>query len=764
MTLKPLERPPRNAKAVPRHAAAPARRPLAGYAAALALIAVLILVRKYWAAQVLLVPLLLIVPGLILLRTLRIPGRAVSSFPVYVPCASIVVLLASGIAVNLIGPLVGIAAPLRVAPLLTGLEITCAALLAASVNAPSDTTIPWHSLSRSARHAWPLIVPLVAAAGALRLNSGHSDGVALIALSACVVLIGAAVIFWRRLDKTLLLEIILYSVGLAILWSFALRSDLVNGFDIATEYYDLHQAVLTGIWHTAHPGDAYGAMLSITVLPAELHALSGIPSLLIFKVVYPAIYALFPVAIFGLARRILSTPWAFAAAAFAIGQYAFAEIAGFARQEIALVLFVAVIAAILDTWIRRFPQWCLVVLLGLAMVVSHYSTTYVAITVVGLALPLQWVTSWFREIPRVTGAVAILFATVLVGAAVWYGPVTNSAASSLQHVVEIVAAQGPQVLPNRVPGESFLASFLYGNTKTPIQAARYANLIHTFYLQNKPYVTPFPQAILPQYALRSSSVPVPPVRLHLVSSALGAGQIVVVELANLVCAVGALLMVLRRKATSVLVRGLGLLALAAVLLLAMLRFSGTLAVEYGQERAQIQGLALLSISLCWILQSLASRGKRWHALILGAATACLAVLVFTTSYLSNALLGGNTSDNLASDGPAFEYYYMTAPELASAQWLGRSVGRRQLIYADEYGELPLAAMTGMTPASGLLTDVTPRTLSQLAWVYASRTNIVDGRAFALYQRNLATYVFPSGFLRAYYNVVYTDGSSEVFHR
>ena len=72
------------------------------------------------------------------------------------------------------------------------------------------------------------------------------------------------------------------------------------------------------------------------------------------------------------------------AAAFTIGQYFFLEMAGFARQEIALVFFVALIAAILDSGIQRRTKWFLVALLGVAMALSHYSTTYVAITVIGL--------------------------------------------------------------------------------------------------------------------------------------------------------------------------------------------------------------------------------------------------------------------------------------------------------------------------------------------------------------------------------------------
>ena len=353
---------------------------LRAYIGALALIAVLVPLHRFWAAQVLLVPLLLVVPGAILLRALRVPRGAVSAFPVYVPCASLVVLLGSGLVVDLIGPLVAVAAPIRAGPLLVGLEVICLALLAKSGNAPSSVAIPWRSFSWPTRLAWPLILPLVAAAGALRLNSGHGNGVAVIASAACVVVLVTVIVLAPRLDRSLL-AVIVYAAGLAMMWSMSLRG-VLPGFDITSEYYKLHQTVLTGIWHPAHHNDAYGAMLSVTVMPAELHFLSGVPDLLVFKVVYPAIGALLPVAVFGLARRVLSHRWAFAAATFVVVQ-AFADLPRIARQEIALVLFAALVAAMLDARIQRRSQWALVALLGLAMAVSHYSTTYVAITLIG---------------------------------------------------------------------------------------------------------------------------------------------------------------------------------------------------------------------------------------------------------------------------------------------------------------------------------------------------------------------------------------------
>jgi hypothetical protein len=109
----------------------------------------------------------------------------------------------------------------------------------------------------------------------------------------------------------------------------------------------------------------------------------------------------------------------------------------------------------------------------------------------------------------------------------------------------------------------------------------------------------------------------------------------------------------------------------------------------------------------------------------------------------------------------FEYFYVTAPEIASARWLGSQFQFGELVYADEYGQVPLAAGTNIT--EGLMTDLTPRTLAANAWVYASRANVQDDRAFALYNNQLATYKFPAQFLDANYDVVYSNGTSEVFH-
>ena len=731
----------------------------------LALLALLVPVHKFWTAQFILILLLFTVPGIILLRALRVPGIAITSFPLYVPCASLAVLLGSGLATNFIGPAVGITAPLRPWPMLVGLEMACGIMLAVPVKTPASVAIPWHYLPRPRPTALLLLIPLLAAAGATRLNANHGNAVALIALSACIVVTIAVVFYAAELDVSLV-AVAIYAVSLAILWSFSLRGNSVYGFDISDEYYILQHTVSAGVWHPpspANPANAYIAMLSTTVLPAELHAVSGASNLIIFKAVYPAVSALFPVAVFFLGRRILSTRWAFAASALIITQSGFGqELPGIARQEIALVLFAALVAAILEANLPRRAQWPLVILFALAMVVSHYTTTYVTVTLLGMTLFFQLVTSWFRPIPHVSGGVVAAFAAAVVGSLIWYVPVTHSS-SNIAYLAKATRAQGLDLLPNRSQAGSVIAAYLDGNTITPLPAEKYDRLIQIEYAENKPFVHPLPAANNRMYQLHDFGTPTPPVRWPAIYKALSVASVIAQQLVYLLGAIGALILVFRRRLPAT-ARQVGLLSIATLMFLLAIRFSGTLATFYNAERALLQSMVFFDISLFWCMPAWVGKpGRSWRQVCaVYSSVALIAIIFLTNSGFAGAVFGGGTETNLANSGNDYRQFYVTKPELASANWLGGQIRQGQLVYADQYGQLPLVSMTGIN--TGLLLDLAPQSLDRQAWVYASQTNVVDGQARASFQGHSISYIFPSEFLDANYNLVYTNGSSKVYHR
>jgi uncharacterized membrane protein len=730
----------------------------------LVLMAVLVALHRFWGAELLLFPLLLVVPGMFALRALRVPGSSVADSPVYLPAASLVVLMSSGLLVDSFGLLTGMSQPLRAVPLLIGLELCCAALIAASRWAPEDTALPWRSLvDGPVRQWWPLLIPILAGAGALRMNNGHSNKLALLATFVCLAAIVWGIAWAPRLGN-LSLSVLLYGVSLAVMWAYSLRGDIVYGFDISTEYFSLHQTVLTGVWHFSHPGDAYGALPAVTVLPAELHFLSGASDLMVLKLLYPAITAMFPVAIYSLAKRFLDRRWAFVAAAFIVVQSTFGqELPALARQEIAMVFFIALLGIVLDTSVDKYPRWALCATFGLGMALSHYSTTYFAMGMLALLLVLQWAVSWFRDIPRVAGAFVVALIATTAAAVLWYGPVTQSA-SNVSQFVSLTKSQGFDLLPAGSSGGNLISSYLNGNTTPPMSVSQYQRLVAQQYASQEKFVRPLADATEAQYALKPSTVPEPAVKSSLLSSLITFLQSVASELAELLAAIAAIALAVRKKTPPV-ARQVALLGAGTLVALGAIRLSGTIAQSYNQQRALVQAFAVLAITMAWLMQGLTTRlerprWRRWRWVTTVVAAGALAMLFIQMSGLSGALLGGGTATNLANSGEDYERYDTTLPEIASAQWLGAQVQSGDLVYADRYGELRLDAETAIR--RGLLNDITPQTLDSNAWVYATQTNIVDGRARQQFENSTVTYAFPSKFLNSNFNVVYVNGSSEVF--
>ena len=129
----------------------------------------------------------------------------------------------------------------------------------------------------------------------------------------------------------------------------------------------------------------------------------------------------------------------------------------------------------------------------------------------------------------------------------------------------------------------------------------------------------------------------------------------------------------------------------------MIKLSGTLAVFYGWDRALLQALVVLAISLCWSMQCLAEWRAKRQASILAIAAASLTVIFICASGLADVAVGGGTLNggtplNLANSGEDFNRYYVTASELASARWLGEAAQPGQFVYADRYAQLRLFAM------------------------------------------------------------------------
>ena len=207
------------------------------------------------------------------------------------------------------------------------------------------------------------------------------------------------------------------------------------------------------------------------------------------------------------------------------------------------MLFAALIAAMLDSRIRpggRGGGWSR--LLGVALALSHYSTTYVAVTVLGLLLlaPVRAVLGP-PGAPGDRGGRGRASLATLAGAVIWYGPVTHSE-SHLSQVAQTVDTQGLDILPNRTPGSSLISRIPAGQQPDPDQRGRVRPAHRDLLQRHQQYVTPLRSRPAPGTRCEHH-VPEPPVKWRAGYTALTLCLLIIEQLANLLAAIGALLMV-----------------------------------------------------------------------------------------------------------------------------------------------------------------------------------------------------------------------------
>jgi uncharacterized membrane protein len=277
-----------------------------------------------------------------------------------------------------------------------------------------------------------------------------------------------------------------------------------------------------------------------------------------------------------------------------------------------------------------------------------------------------------------------------------------------------------------------------------------------------PFVTPLPDAADPQYALKAPGAePVPPLKLKPVASGVNLVSLLVQQLSNLLAGIGALILVLRRKQGTI-ASQIGYLGIAGMVILILTRLSGTVAQEYNPQRAFLQLLVVLGIIIAWVFQLIGAKYKWTRPVILTGCSGALGLFLVGSTGLGGAVLGGGTLANLANAGSDYQTFVVNSRDLAAAVWVTDEAPPPQIIDTDGSGELRLETVVGNRPA--MFDDITPETTDENAWVYATRANTVDNLVQSNEGSAAASYAFPKLFLNSNFDVVYTNGTSEVFHR
>lgn len=330
---------------------------------------------------------LVFVPGLLLLRTFRIHKLGNVETPLYAAGLSIATLMFIGFLINTLFPTLGFDAPISLLPVTVVLAVFVAVFSVLSYVRDKNfsDTEKWDcDQILSAPYLFFILLPFVSIIGTYLMNAFTINLVLVILLLA--VACAFIVLISSRIIPTQVYPLAVFSISLSLLLHWSLISSFLTGYDVLAEYFSAHLVVQNAVWDPSILGQ-YNGVLSVVMLAPLVSLLCNLSLVSVFKITYPVLYSLVPVALFWLYKKQTDDKVAFVAVAFILSLVSFYEVMPMlARQEIAEIFLVLSLLLVVDQKIETATKSGLFIIFLAALAVSHYSISYIFILVLVTAL------------------------------------------------------------------------------------------------------------------------------------------------------------------------------------------------------------------------------------------------------------------------------------------------------------------------------------------------------------------------------------------
>ncbi len=386
---------------------------------------------------------LFIIPGVIILRILRIHKTDGIETLLYSVGLSIASVFLVGLVVNSVCPAFNIN-PFSIVTLVSAMTIYVVILTTISYLRDKDFRKPdlistVHNMDLfSPKFIFLCLIPLLAIIGTYLMNYYDNN---LLQMFLLIIIMISPLIVLKWIPSKFH-PFAIWAIALGLLFHTTLISNWIWGADSSTEYFFAKIVLQNHIWNPSYASNV-NSMLSIVMLAPIYSVISSMNLEWGFKIVYPVLFSLVPLALFRVYKDISEDKIAFLACFFFISINAFfTTLVATNRQEIAEIFLVLLIMLMVTERIKGYSKTVLLIIFGSSLIVSHYGLAYIIILLFILALILKIFNRFspvkFQELKTkdymVLNNVYPLFLTVATLA--WFLYISSS--SSLTSVVIIL--------------------------------------------------------------------------------------------------------------------------------------------------------------------------------------------------------------------------------------------------------------------------------------------------------------------------------------
>ena len=711
-------------------------------------------------------------PGVALLRMLRITLESTSASVLYSFGLSILVLMLSGLIANQVLPLVGVMRPLEFWGALGAWNaVTLLIITAAIVRNRSKIRMKRWTFHEWKTPAWLLLslsalAPCLAILGAFRLNNGGDAVLAGVTLCYIGALTIYAFLLRHRLPDGVLAWFI-FSIGLAILLMTSMRGWDIVGHDIEREFRVYNLTHMHGLWNIALDRDPYNACLSITILPEMFSRLLDISGLMVFKVILQIIFAAGPVVIYVLLRQYASKLGALTGCLLFISYPTFInDSAMLTRQGIAY-LFFALALLIMTNKLQNMRLKITFLLCALGAILSHYSTAYMFVALFGGAVLCKLGFSWWcarRRKPlshKIKHTVlSPLFAALLfLMTFTWYTQVTETS-GGLGITLRDSLANIPKLFSSDNKSADTSASLIFAGGKSQVNLyesyladsqQKHEEEIAAGASQRIPVLTS-DDLPLTKLGEKANAISISPSLI----STLRHEFAKVLQLLALAGVIYAVYKLFRRKFDQ-LGPDFTFLGLAGIILLGMLVILPILSINYGVLRAFQQALIFLLIPMTLFLV-IASRWLWAWARTTLATSGIVFLLLLFTGFFTQLLGGASPSLTLNNKGLYHGLYYSSEADAHSFKWIKEHIPKKADVRAANFNRAQMNDPDYPFSRSGIL----PSQIGSSTYVYLDPAQVVAQKIYTYYESSPLIMTFPLDYYEVAKNRIYSTPSTRIY--
>ena len=391
---------------------------------------------------------LIFVPGLLIIRILRIHNIGMVETIAYSVGLSLASVMFVGALTNFTLPFIGVSKPISLMPVTIAIAVFSLILMAIAYVRDKDFKDTPEKKSTVKLQLVPalfLVLLLLLAILSVNLIDAYNNNVLLLIVLLVIASIVALAAFGKFIQPGIY-PLAIFVIGICLLYQTTLMSPYLVGSDIYDEYHFYQLAASTGFWDASIPSTV-NSCLSITMLAPVYSLILNIDGIWVFKAIYPLIFSLVPLILFHVFSQQMSSKKAFLAAFFfMVVPTFFLEMIALCRQQIAELFLAMVILLLVDRKLSFGPKLTLAAIFAASIVVSHYAIGFIGFIYMGLFLPFVfmirsnifrkawgWLTAKAGGLPRSllscqtlpAKVLIIVVVTYFVAGFAWYGIIAS---------------------------------------------------------------------------------------------------------------------------------------------------------------------------------------------------------------------------------------------------------------------------------------------------------------------------------------------------